>query len=342
MIDVVYNHTAHDSRLVLEHPDWFHRDPSGAPVTTVPDWSDVIDLNHPNPALAEYLIETLQGWTEFGVDGFRCDVAALLPVKFWIDARRRVAEIKSGVIWLAELVHASFVEARRRAGLTALSDGELYQAFDLAYDYDIWPIWEKAVTGAVPAARYLEMLRYQDAIYPANAIKMRGVENHDRPRIQKLAPSPDQANAWTAFMAFNKGPFLIYAGLESAAVHTPSLFDPDPIDWGSYTLQSYITRLARLKKEPAATSGSFTLLAADPAIQATWYLPGNSLYGVFNVSGTRKSIPVRLPDGTYPDLLGGGTVEVRKGRVDPPPSATIIGYTQDIDRTPVHSDLLDE
>ena len=40
MIDVVYNHTAHDSILVREHPEFFHQDDKGKPVTTVPDWSD--------------------------------------------------------------------------------------------------------------------------------------------------------------------------------------------------------------------------------------------------------------------------------------------------------------
>jgi glycosidase len=98
MIDVVYNHTAHDSDLVYDHPDWFHQDENGRPITTVPEWSDVIDLKHPNPALSEYLIETLQQWAIFGVDGFRCDVASLLPQDFWIAARKAVEQVKPGVI----------------------------------------------------------------------------------------------------------------------------------------------------------------------------------------------------------------------------------------------------
>ena len=35
MIDVVYNHTAHDSVLVGDHPNWYHQDASGKPVTTL-------------------------------------------------------------------------------------------------------------------------------------------------------------------------------------------------------------------------------------------------------------------------------------------------------------------
>lgn len=61
MIDVVYNHTSHDSLLVQEHPDWYHQDANGQPVTTVPEWSDVIDLVYDhNPKLWDYQIESLK------------------------------------------------------------------------------------------------------------------------------------------------------------------------------------------------------------------------------------------------------------------------------------------
>jgi len=130
MIDVVYNHTSHDSLLVREHPEWFHQDEHGAPVTTVPDWSDVIDLKHSHAGLTQYLIETLRGWAQFGVDGFRCDVASLVPLEFWLQAREEVARIKPGVIWLAESVHAAFIGYRRAHGLSGLQTGELYHAFD--------------------------------------------------------------------------------------------------------------------------------------------------------------------------------------------------------------------
>ncbi len=341
MIDVVYNHTAHDSALVREHPDWFHQDERGVPTTTVPEWSDVIDLKHPNEGLSAYLIETLQGWARFGVDGFRCDVASLLPEEFWVNARRAVAEVKPGVIWLAESVHAAFVAERRANGLTGISDSELYRAFDLTYDYDVCSIWEAAVVGKVPVARYLEMLRFQDGIYPANFVKMRCVENHDQPRIMKLAPGRAQALAWTAFQAFNKGALLIYGGQESAATHTPSLFDVDKVPWGDYELQPFLTTLANLKKDPAMVSGQFILLESDPAIQAIWHWPGASLYGVFNTGAGTGRIKVRLADGIYTDLLSGASVNVRRGRMTMPDSAFIVRYEGEIELKPFHSDLLD-
>ena len=324
MIDVVYNHTAHDSVLVREHPEWFHQDAAGTPVTTVPEWSDVIDLKHPHPGLTAYLIETLQGWAEFGVDGFRCDVASLLPLEFWLEAREAVARVKPGVIWLAESVHARFVEYRRRTHLSGLSDGELYRAFDLTYVYDIWAMLQAAFKGVVPPSRYLELLRLQDAIYPANYVKLRYVENHDQPRIMGYIPDRDQALAWTAFEAFNKGAFLIYAGQESGAAHAPSLFDVDKISWGEYELQPFLSTLAQLKKDPAQRQGEFTVLAGEPAIQAAWNAPNSGLYGIFNVTGEHGAVSVELPDGVYTDALSGKDIPVTQGRVGLPAAAFIL------------------
>lgn len=340
MIDVVYNHTAHDSLLVAQHPEWFHQDAAGRPVTTVPEWSDVIDLKHPNPDLSAYLIETLQGWAQFGVDGFRCDVASIVPLSFWLEARAAVAAVKPDVIWLAESVHAAFVEHRRRAGLSGHSDCEVYQAFDLTYDYDIWPLWHAAVTGKVPVSRYIEMLRFQDAIYPASYVKMRCVENHDQRRIMALAPTRPQALAWTAFQAFNRGAFLIYGGQEAAATHTPSLFDADKVAWGDYTLQPFLTTLARLKKHPAMVEGQFTLIDGEPAIQAAWQRPADGLYGVFNVNALHGPVATHLPDGVYSDLLGGAPVEVSKGQITLPADACILAYEAPLPALPLTRSVL--
>ena len=341
MIDVVYNHTAHDSILVQEHPEWFHQDETGKPVTTVPDWSDVIDLKHPNEGLSTYLIDSLKMWVQLGVDGFRCDVASLLPETFWTQARAEVAIIKPGVVWLAESVHAGFVAYRRTHGLDTLSDSEVYHGFDLTYDYDIWPIWQAAVTGKVPVSRYLEMVRFQDSIYPNNYVKMRYVENHDQARIMGIAPSPEQALAWTAFEAFNKGAFLIYAGQEAGAAHTPSLFEIDRVEWNHYPLQKYLTDLVRLKKDPIIANGIFTLLSADSAITAAWDAAGDGLYGVFNTQKSVGEVNVPLADGTYTDLLSGSIVNVQKGKITIPESAVILRYHQAISLQPFFSDLLD-
>jgi hypothetical protein len=340
-IDVVYNHTAHDSKLVKEHPEWFHQDSNGRPVTTVPAWSDVIDLKHPNPELSDYLVETLKGWAQFGVDGFRCDVASIIPVDFWQRARREVEQVKPGVVWLAESVHPSFIESRRLQGLRGHSDSEIFTAFDITYDYDIWSTFLAAVTGILPAVRFLEMLRFQDGIYPENFVKMRCVENHDNHRIMYLAPTKDQGLAWTAFQAFNKGAFLIYAGQESAADHKPTLFEIDKVPWGDYELQPFLTQLTRIKKDPIITNGKFRILSGDPVIHAAWSSAEGHLYGIFNISNTKEEVEVKIPDGTYKDEISGSFVSVTGGRLVVPHNSFIVKTSELLDTTLVSSVLLD-
>lgn len=226
------------------------------------------------------------------------------------------------------------MRARRHDGLLAHSDSELYSAFDITYNYDIWPVWEEAVADPTRAGRYLDLVRFQDGIYPANYVKLRYVENHDQPRIMSRAPR-NPALAWTAFAAFNKGAFLIYAGQEAAAIHTPSLFDRDPVDWAEYEFQPFLTRLAHLKKDPAQVDGRLSLLAGSPAIAAMWQADNGGLYGVFNVAATTGSMDTPLPDGDYRDLLNDRTVTVRDGRLPLPRAAAILRYEGIINDEPL-------
>ncbi len=327
MIDVVYNHTSPDSLLAAQHPDWFYHDENGRFTNTEPAWSDIIDLDYSQPGLWDYQTDTLKQWVRLGVDGFRCDVATAVPLDFWQRARRELADFKPGIIWLAETTHTDFILKRRRKGLVAHADAEMHAAFDLSYDYDIWPVWGKAVGDSTAVPHYLALLQHQQATLPAHAIKMRCVENHDQPRIMGRAPSPAQALAWTAFQAFNEGAFLIYAGQESASSHQPDLFNLDPIKWGDYSLQSFLTTLCRLKKDEVMVEGQFELLTAAPAISAHWQTENEGLYGVFNVSGIEDVMAVPLPDSQYTDLLGGGPVIVRDGEMAVPETAVILRYT---------------
>ena len=316
MIDIVYNHTSHDSVLVTNSPKFFHQDEHGKPITTVTAWSDVIDLKHPNPDLQTYLIDSMLYWVNLGVDGFRCDVASIIPLSFWMEAKSKVKAVKPDFIWLAESVETAWVIERRKNGLLALSDPELYQVFDLTYDYDIWPLWQAAVKRKIPVERYLEMLEFQKGIFPNTYIKMRCVENHDNLRIMALASDQISAKAWTAFQVFNQGAFLLYAGQESGSSHTPSLFDIDKIDWGNYQLQEWFTKLFSIKHQRLLSSGDQSYCSADPAIEVAYALENCSLYGIFNINGCDGEILTFLPDGQYQDLISETPYSVHHGKID--------------------------
>ena len=60
-------------------PSGIWKGPDGKPGPRIADWSDVADLDYSQKALWDYQIETLENWARFGADGFRCDVASLVP-----------------------------------------------------------------------------------------------------------------------------------------------------------------------------------------------------------------------------------------------------------------------
>ncbi len=238
MMDVVYNHTSCDSVLLSEHPEWFMRNARGDPTGRVADWSDVYDLDYSHKSLWDYQIDTLEKWVDCGVDGFRCDVASLVPLEFWMAARDRLAQRAQAqsqpkeLVWLAESVDKSFIRSLRDQGLTAHSDPELHAAFDLTYDYDGFEYLRGFMQGQRPLRDYLNHLYIQETLYPADAVKMRFLENHDNPRAAGIIGSRHSLQNWTAFYSLLLGATLVYAGQEKASLHCPDLFSRDCLRWG--------------------------------------------------------------------------------------------------------------
>ena len=191
IIDVVYNHTSPDSWLVENHPEYFYKKPDGNLGNRVGEWWDVVDLDYNNKDLWSYQIDTLKMWAEI-VDGFRCDVASLIPVDFWIKAREEVAKVRPNAIWLAESVHTNFLIDLRRHGIHGNSDCEVYQAFDICYDYDVQPYFVGYLKGENTLSYYIDRLNLQEGIYPENYIKLRFLENHDNPRAKDLIKDENQ------------------------------------------------------------------------------------------------------------------------------------------------------
>ena len=225
-------------------------------------------------------------------------MASLVPITFWQRAR---AELGGDLWWLSESPHPSWVTHRREIGLPTEADSEMFVAFDMAYQYDLWPIWQAAVREDVGVDRFLEMVRWQRATLPEHAVKLRYVENHDNYRVMRFARTRRAALAWTALMAFLPGPFMLYAGQESGVSKWPELFERDPIEWGDYELAEFVQRLTAIVKE---RTGVWRVVASEPVPVLSWDDAEGGLLGVFDVHG-HGSARVPLPDGVYEDCYGG-------------------------------------
>lgn len=315
IIDVVYNHTSPDSVLAQEHPEWFYHKEDGSFGNRVGDWSDIIDLDYRDHGLWAYQIETLKYWASM-VDGFRCDVAPLVPLAFWREARAAVESVRPGCLWLAETVEPGFIAALRAEGFGCLSDSQTYEAFDICYDYDIYHVFRDYLDGAAPLERYAEAVNRQEVTYPDNYCKLRFLENHDQPRASFLVPDGPSLLNWTAFSFFQKGTGFIYAGQEAGCAHLPNLFYKDPVDWTGPDRSEQFRRLCALKKHPLMAEGAYEVRALPGDVLYAVHRSGKRrLAGVFSVRGAKVLARVDMPDGWYENLFDGGRVEVKDGRL---------------------------
>ena len=89
LLDWVANHTARDAKWINGKPaDWYERESDGT--AKVPwDWTDTAKLNYANRDVWRGQIESMRFWVDkHSIDGFRCDMAMLVPIEFWQEASK--------------------------------------------------------------------------------------------------------------------------------------------------------------------------------------------------------------------------------------------------------------
>lgn len=305
MMDIVFNHTSYDSVLIKEHPEYFYK-VNGEFKNRVGDWWDITDFDYTaDDSLQTYLIDVLKYWTKMGVDGYRWDVASLIPLDFLESAHDEVLKLNKDTLFLSESVHGGFVRYIRKMGFEAFSENEMLSVFDMAYDYDTHPYFEAYIKGEGTFKRYLEELIRQEEIYPDNYIKMRNLENHDFGRIAGMLKADKyKIDNWTACIFFQKGSTMIYSGQEFSEEHLQTLFEKDDITFKKRNISELITRLAKIKKDKLFTHGNYEITILEKEIfYATYTFEGRTVVGIFNMNKCNGSVEVNIPNGQYLNLL---------------------------------------
>ncbi|MCH3976570.1 MAG: alpha-amylase family glycosyl hydrolase [Bacilli bacterium] len=319
MMDVVFNHTSRDSVLLSEHPDWFYLK-DGKPANRVGDWSDIADLDFSKPELRQYLIDTLIFWVKRGVDGFRCDVAPIIPLDFWIEARKKVAQEKADVVWLSESIEPEFIKWMREQGYEAHSDAEMYQAFDILYDYDVYGYARDFFQNKGSLNKYIEALAMQEYAFPEDYLKLHFTENHDVERIHALIPNLSTLRNFTAWSFFASGVGFLYAGQETLASKRPDLFEKDPIDLSikDQKFYDFIKRLIEIKKLPVFNRKTRFDVRKDEnsdVIIARIKDKENEYVGIFNLTGLEVGVSTDIKDEELTDIISGNSYPLRNGKI---------------------------
>ncbi|MGE5456996.1 MAG: alpha-amylase family glycosyl hydrolase, partial [Methanococcaceae archaeon] len=163
IIDWVANHTSWDNVLTVSHPEYFSKDSAGNFMPPVADWTDVIKLNYENKDLWKYMTGALTYWiTETGIDGYRCDVASMVPTAFWNEARAELNKSKK-VLMLAEAETPELHE----------------KAFDMTYSWNLYHLMND-IAGAKKSAADLDAYFKKDREeYPKDSYRLTFTTNHD-------------------------------------------------------------------------------------------------------------------------------------------------------------------
>ncbi len=101
ILDWVANHTSPDAKWT-QNEGWHKRDGNGE-LAVQYDWYDITELNYENADMRRAMIDAMRYWVEeVDFDGFRCDMAMLVPTPFWEEAVAELKQIKPDLFMLAE------------------------------------------------------------------------------------------------------------------------------------------------------------------------------------------------------------------------------------------------
>jgi glycosidase len=241
IMDLVANHTAWDS-VMMSNKDFYKQDANHNVIPPVPSWTDVAGLNYNSAALRQYMITMLKYWiNEADVDGFRCDVAYMVPTDFWEQVRTELTKVKPDIMMLAE---ASKPEL-------------LVKAFDLDYSWPLLATLNNVLLRNAPAIDLRKSWEESRREFPKNALHLRISDDHDEARAVARY-GINGALAASAFMFTLDGVPLIYNGMEvgdATESGDPALFDKLNIFWDPKErpqLRSIYHDLIQLRKQYAA------------------------------------------------------------------------------------------
>ena len=313
ILDLVANHTAWDNQLRRDHPDWYEKDWKGDfRPTPWWDWSDIIDLDWSKPGVREHVGGAMEYWVrEFGIDGYRADVAGYVPLDFWETMRGRLTAIRP-VFMLGEVQETAFHE----------------EAFDATYAWDWHNTAKNVAQGKGNATSFYGYYAENESLWPREAMRMTYIENHDSNAWEGTMAENygDALNVMTALSFTGEGLPLIHNGMEACNAKRLEFFERDPIDWSQGRNCDYGELLENLiafrKANPALDNGQWGAIMqkvenSAPEQLFSWVRQkdGDKVVGLFNMSDrpVTATLTSALPVGTYTEFGTGRTVTVKAG-----------------------------
>jgi glycosidase len=286
IIDWVANHTAWDHPWVTNHPEYYTKDSIGNFVPPVADWADVIDLNYDNQNMQNEMINALSYWVnEFNIDGYRCDVAGMVPIEFWNNVRVELDKIKP-VFMLAEWETPEVHD----------------KAFEMTYAWETHRLMNNIYKGEKSASDLQKLILSDQEKFQDYAYRMQFTSNHDEntwngTEFERLG---DAAEMFAVLTYVIPGMPLIYNGQEAGFNKRLEFFEKDLIEWKESKFTLLYTKLNQLKKNNKAllngNNGAkveFVIFPENENILGLIREKGNDIVvGFFNLSSGKANLNI--------------------------------------------------
>ncbi|WP_266366262.1 alpha-amylase family glycosyl hydrolase [Tellurirhabdus rosea] len=239
ILDWPLNHTAWDHPWVSQHPDWYTRI-NGRIISPVDEegessnWTDVADLNYDNLELRQHMLAEMKYWVkEYDVDGFRCEVASMVPDEFWAEVRPTLDSVKT-VFMLAE---SEDDPSHFRLG------------FNANYGWSTHWLMREISRGRRKASDLDSLLDANRRKFPSWYYQMHFIQNHDENTWAGTTTElfGQSADAFSVLTFTFDGMPLVYNGMESKLSKRLKMYEKDPIYWGNYGKQDFYKTLLTLK-----------------------------------------------------------------------------------------------
>ena len=259
MLDLVINHTAFDSPLVREHPEWYHRDERGqvrrpsaidpADATKVTVWGDLAEIDNVHSpdreALWHYWGDVIKTYLELGFRGFRCDAAYKVPPELWRFLLGVATAVDPEARFFAETLGCRIEE------VMALRDAGLHFLFNSSKWWDFRASWA------------IEQHYQYGQVAPSISFP----ESHDTARLAAESGGSEaiQRQRYAFGAAFSAG-LMMPIGYEYGFRKQLDVVEMTPDDWETpaFDLSTFIRRVNRRKLNSPVLQGEGYLRPLTP------------------------------------------------------------------------------
>jgi glycosidase len=319
IIDWVANHTGTDHVWTQTHPQFYKKNAAGEFYDTH-GWDDVIDLNYYDQPMRRKMIEAMKFWIdECDIDGFRCDMAHLVPRDFWQQARTALDPLKP-LFWLAETEDLHYLDV-----------------FDSCYAWRWMHATEKYFRRETDLRSLVQLLSTYEKDFPEGTLPLFFTSNHDENSWNgtEFEKYGDAARLLAVFSFTWHGMPLIYSGQELPNHKRLKFFDKDEIEWTDHLeLHEFFRSLIRLHAtHPAILAGAaarpqWAATDKNEAVLAFTRTHQNSeLLVILNCSSSSLVVQFRSPavNGAYTDAISGNSIELHSSAIELPPYGYFAG-----------------